>query len=136
LDPSTITGQKLVTESHRRNLEVHTWTFRNKYEDARLVKFFDGSSYFEHLYYFELGVDAVFTESPTDAVLAREEFWRRTSSEDHHTGDSSNKNNNGQQHQQSYIVYALLFIAGLLVGGAANRGPKSDILDAFKSKKV
>jgi hypothetical protein len=121
LDPSTITGQRLVLEAHKRNLEVHTWTFRNKYEDARLVKYFKGSAYDEHLYFFELGVDAVFTESPTDAVLARQELWRRQD-------DSISKDHVTQQHQQqAYVYYAILFIVGIAVGRVAGgRSGQSD----------
>lgn len=57
----------VVEMAHRRGLKVHTWTFRN---DASGYGFADPRE--EMTYYFDLGVDGLFTDFPDTGVEALE----------------------------------------------------------------
>ncbi|WP_020161215.1 glycerophosphodiester phosphodiesterase [Methylobacter marinus] len=54
--------------AHERGLQVHTWTFRN---DASGYGFTDPQE--EMTYYFDLGLDGLFTDFPDTGVAAREQ---------------------------------------------------------------
>jgi glycerophosphoryl diester phosphodiesterase len=68
------TPGQLIDEAHKRNLEVHIWTLRNEYEDRNLPTYFNGDKLSEYLYFYELGVDGVFTEFMPAAFEARNVF--------------------------------------------------------------
>jgi len=59
----------VLEKAHAKGLQVHTWTFRN---DAGGYGFFDPRE--EMTYYYELGVDGLFTEFPDTGVEARKAF--------------------------------------------------------------
>jgi glycerophosphoryl diester phosphodiesterase len=63
----------LIRRAHKRNLDVHTWTFRN--EPRRLASDYRGNPKAEYKVYFALGIDGVFSDFPDTAVAAREEFF-------------------------------------------------------------
>lgn len=67
-------GSEIIDQARKRGLEVHTWTVRNKYEDATTNTIFGGSAYRETMFLFELGIDGLFTESPVEAMIAREQY--------------------------------------------------------------
>jgi glycerophosphoryl diester phosphodiesterase len=54
--------------AHEKGLQVHTWTFRN---DASGYGFTDPKE--EMTYYFDLGVDGLFTDFPDTGISARDE---------------------------------------------------------------
>lgn len=56
----------VIEMAHEKGLKVHTWTFRN---DASGYGFTDPSE--EMSYYFDLGVDGIFTDFPDTGVEAR-----------------------------------------------------------------
>jgi glycerophosphoryl diester phosphodiesterase len=57
----------VIERAHRKGLRVHTWTFRN---DASGYGFSDPEE--EMRYYFQLGVDGLFTDFPDTGVAARD----------------------------------------------------------------
>jgi len=57
----------VIENAHRKGLRVHTWTFRN---DAGGYGFFDPEA--EMTYYYDLGVDGLFTDFPDTGVAARD----------------------------------------------------------------
>jgi len=61
-------GTGVIERAHRKGLRVHTWTFRN---DASGYGFSDPKE--EMRYYFELGVDGLFTDFPDTGAAARDE---------------------------------------------------------------
>jgi glycerophosphoryl diester phosphodiesterase len=91
-DPSVLVGARLVRAAHERSLSVQTWTFRDAVEeDPRLVRLVTdvsgcvqgvfpqlcgplAASVGLHLAAFNVGVDAVFSESLTAAEIARQYF--------------------------------------------------------------
>ena len=59
----------LIERAHEAGLLVHTWTFRN--EQRRLARDYGGDPVQEYLQFYELGIDAVFSDFPDTAVAAR-----------------------------------------------------------------
>lgn len=59
--------------AHEKGLQVHTWTFRN---DASGYGFTDPKE--EMTYYFDLGVDGLFTDFPDTGTSARDESKNAT----------------------------------------------------------
>jgi glycerophosphoryl diester phosphodiesterase len=59
--------------AHEKGLHVHTWTFRN---DASGYGFTDPKE--EMTYYFDLGVDGLFTDFPDTGISARDESKNAT----------------------------------------------------------
>ncbi len=58
----------IIENAHRKGLSVHSWTFRN---DASGYGFSDPKA--EMTYYFNLGLDGLFTDFPDTGVAARAE---------------------------------------------------------------
>ncbi len=58
----------VIENAHRKGLLVHTWTFRN---DASGYGFNDPKA--EMTFYFNLGLDGLFTDFPDTGVAARAE---------------------------------------------------------------
>jgi glycerophosphoryl diester phosphodiesterase len=63
----------LVADAHRAGLLVHPWTFRS--DPPFLAAEYGGDPGREYAQFFNLGVDALFSDFPDHAVRAREE-WR------------------------------------------------------------
>jgi glycerophosphoryl diester phosphodiesterase len=63
---------RLIEEAHSIGLAVHAWTFRN--ESRRLAADYAVNPLREYLQFYELGVDAVFSDFPDTAVAARAMF--------------------------------------------------------------
>jgi glycerophosphoryl diester phosphodiesterase len=59
----------LVADAHAAGLEVHVYTFRNEATQRPAV---DATPEAELQRFFSLGVDAVFSDHPQTAVLARD----------------------------------------------------------------
>jgi glycerophosphoryl diester phosphodiesterase len=57
----------VVEKAHQKGLQVHTWTFRN---DASGYGFSEPQE--EMTYYYDLGVDGLFTDFPDTGVAARD----------------------------------------------------------------
>jgi glycerophosphoryl diester phosphodiesterase len=57
----------VIEKAHQKGLQVHTWTFRN---DASGYGFADPQE--EMTYYYDLGVDGLFTDFPDTGVAARD----------------------------------------------------------------
>ena len=75
------TGEtSFVAEAHARGLEVHVWTLRSENNflprDLRRgrKKSRHGRALAEHLAYLEAGVDGLFTDVTSTAVLARDQW--------------------------------------------------------------
>lgn len=64
----------LIQDAHAVGLKVHPFTFRN--ESQFLHKDYQGDPVNEYLKFFELGVDAVFSDFPDVAVKARNIFLK------------------------------------------------------------
>lgn len=64
---------RLVQDAHAAGLWVHPYTFRN--EERYLSADYQNDPMAEYLQFFKLGVDAVFTDFPDTAVLARRRFY-------------------------------------------------------------
>ena len=62
----------LIRRAHRRDLLVHTWTFRN--EPHFLAAHYSGDPLREYQQFFRLGVDGVFSDFTDTAVEARRRF--------------------------------------------------------------
>jgi glycerophosphoryl diester phosphodiesterase len=62
----------LIPRAHRRDLLVHTWTFRN--EPRHLAADYGGDPLREYRQLFRLGVDGVFSDFTDTAVEARRRF--------------------------------------------------------------
>ena len=59
----------IVKNAHAAGLFVHAYTFRN--ETPLLVLDYNGNPKAEYKRFFELGVDAVFSDFPDTAIAAR-----------------------------------------------------------------
>lgn len=59
----------LIERAHKQGLLVHTWTFRN--EQRRLLPDYKGNPVEEYLFFYELGVDGVFSDFPDTAFASR-----------------------------------------------------------------
>lgn len=59
----------LIERAHKQGLLVHTWTFRN--EQRRLLPDYKGSPAEEYLFFYDLGVDGVFSDFPDTAFASR-----------------------------------------------------------------
>ena len=68
-DRRVVGGTGVIEKAHQRGLLVHTWTFRN---DSSGYGFSDPQA--EIKYYFELGVDGLFTDFADTGVAARAEL--------------------------------------------------------------
>lgn len=64
----------LLKMAHEAGLQVHPYTFRSDKEF--LPKDYEGNPEKEYHRFFELGVDAVFSDFPDDAIKARESFFK------------------------------------------------------------
>jgi glycerophosphoryl diester phosphodiesterase len=64
----------LVADAHRAGLAVHPWTFRS--DPPFLAPEYGGDPGREYAQFFALGVDAVFSDFPGDAVRARLHYAR------------------------------------------------------------
>lgn len=73
-DFQAVASDTLIKEAKNRGLLVHTWTFRN--EARRLASTYGGDPQKEHLQFFELGIDGVFSDFPDTAVAAREAYLK------------------------------------------------------------
>jgi glycerophosphoryl diester phosphodiesterase len=62
----------LVADAHRAGLLVHPWTFRS--DPPFLAAEYGGDPGREYAQFFALGVDAVFSDFPGDAVRARRQY--------------------------------------------------------------
>jgi glycerophosphoryl diester phosphodiesterase len=62
----------LVADAHRAGLLVHPWTFRS--DPPFLAAAYGGDPGREYAQFFALGVDAVFSDFPGDAVRARRPY--------------------------------------------------------------
>lgn len=69
------TPTSLVADAHRAGLAVHPWTFRS--EEAFLAAGYAGEPEREYEQFFELGVDALFSDFPDVAVRTRD-AWKRS----------------------------------------------------------
>jgi len=68
-DAITQKPTSLVDDAHKLGLFVHVFTFRN--ESRYLAHSYLGDPRAEHLQFFRLGVDGVFSEFPDTAIAAR-----------------------------------------------------------------
>ncbi|WKB53525.1 glycerophosphodiester phosphodiesterase [Eleftheria terrae] len=71
-DYTAVADDRIVKAAKARGLQVHTWTFRS--EPYRLSASYQGDPAAEYRQFFELGVDAVFSDFPDQAVKARDAF--------------------------------------------------------------
>lgn len=68
----------LIQDAHAVGLKVHPYTFRN--EAQYLHKDYQGDPEKEYLQFYELGVDAVFSDFPDQAVKAKKTFLKNKKS--------------------------------------------------------
>lgn len=59
----------LVERAHKQGLLLHTWTFRN--EQRRLLADYKGNPVEEYLFFYDLGVDGVFSDFADTAFASR-----------------------------------------------------------------
>jgi glycerophosphoryl diester phosphodiesterase len=71
-DRALLPPTDLVERAHDHGLLIHTWTFRN--EQHRLASDYAGNPVAEHLLFYRLGVDGLFSDFPGTAFTARELF--------------------------------------------------------------
>ncbi|MDD4975745.1 MAG: glycerophosphodiester phosphodiesterase [Bacteriovorax sp.] len=64
----------LIKDAHAVGLKVHPYTFRS--EAQYLLKDYQGDPQKEYLQFFELGVDALFSDFADQAVLAKQTFLK------------------------------------------------------------
>jgi glycerophosphoryl diester phosphodiesterase len=64
----------LIQDAHALGLKVHPFTFRN--ESKFLHKDYQSDPVLEYLKFYELGVDAVFSDFPDVAIRARKIFLK------------------------------------------------------------
>jgi glycerophosphoryl diester phosphodiesterase len=79
-DPKTkslLKPTKFVELAHAQGLKVVPYTFRN--ENQYLSKDDQGTPESEYIRFFELGVDAVFSDYPDTAVAVRNEYLKKSS---------------------------------------------------------
>jgi len=69
LNQSALLVTSLVQQAHEAGLQVHTYTFRN--EPATLAPQYGNDPLLEYRQFFELGIDAVFSDFPDTALRAR-----------------------------------------------------------------
>jgi glycerophosphoryl diester phosphodiesterase len=63
----------VVRRAHRRDLDVHTWTFRN--DPQYLAADYAGDAEEEYKLFYALGIDGLFSDFPDTALAARDEFF-------------------------------------------------------------
>jgi glycerophosphoryl diester phosphodiesterase len=118
LNEHTLRGVELVNEAHKRGLLVHTWTFTNVREDNIITKYFNGSETKEYLYFYEIGIDGLFTENVAGALEARKLFYllkRQPHIQHDSLSDYSDQT-------RKIIWNILLIVSGALFGGMIGWG--------------
>ena len=70
----TLLTTTVIEQAHAAGLRVHTYTFRN--EPATLAPEYDNEPLREYRRFYELGIDAVFSDFSDTALRAREDFLR------------------------------------------------------------
>ena len=73
-DNNALPATTLIADAHAVGLKVHPYTFRK--EDQYLLKDYKGDFQKELLQFFDLGVDAVFTDFADQGVLAKNTFLK------------------------------------------------------------
>jgi glycerophosphoryl diester phosphodiesterase len=75
-DTTTTAPTTLIADAHKAGLFVHPYTFRN--EKRRLASNYNGDPKLEYKQFYQLGVDAVFSDFPDTALSARADFLRES----------------------------------------------------------
>jgi glycerophosphoryl diester phosphodiesterase len=68
-DKTALPPTNLISEAHKRGLEVHAYTFRN--ESRRLLQDYNNNPILEYQAFYKLGIDGVFSDFADTAILAR-----------------------------------------------------------------
>ncbi|CAM2798268.1 glycerophosphodiester phosphodiesterase [Flavobacterium frigoris] len=68
-DKTALSPTNLISEAHKRGLQVHTYTFRN--ESHRLLSDYNNDPILEYQAFYKLGIDGVFSDFTDTAVKAR-----------------------------------------------------------------
>jgi glycerophosphoryl diester phosphodiesterase len=68
-DKTALPPTNLISEAHKRGLEVHAYTFRN--ESRRLLQDYNNNPILEYQAFYKLGIDGVFSDFTDTAILAR-----------------------------------------------------------------
>lgn len=68
-DKIALPPTNLISEAHKRGLEVHAYTFRN--ESLRLLQDYNNNPILEYQAFYKLGIDGVFSDFTDTAILAR-----------------------------------------------------------------
>jgi glycerophosphoryl diester phosphodiesterase len=70
-DKAEMAPTNLIERAHKRQLEVHAYTFRN--ESRRLLSNYQNNPILEYQAFYKLGIDAVFSDFTDTAIKARSE---------------------------------------------------------------
>lgn len=68
-DKEALSPSSLITDAHKKGLQVHAYTFRN--EGRRLLRDYNNNPILEYKTFYKLGLDGLFSDFPDVAIQAR-----------------------------------------------------------------
>jgi glycerophosphoryl diester phosphodiesterase len=68
-DKEALSPSTLITDAHKKGLQVHAYTFRN--EGRRLLRNYNNNPILEYKAFYKLGLDGVFSDFTDEAIHAR-----------------------------------------------------------------